>query len=241
MLRSSVLRGARRHGCQIVDHAGGLVEFLVLVLGEIVGLGVVAQDVFAGGHGFGAGEDLDHGGFAGTVDAHEGETIAALDDQVAAGKHDVIAVGFGDLPKLRNNPAARFGLGKAEMDGLLFGRNLDPFDFLEFLDPALYLFRLGGLGAEAVDEGFQLLHAVLLIRVGGLKLSAPLVLQHFVTAVTTGVKVQVLVPQLDDLSHGDVEEVAVVGYQDVRIGVGGQVFFQPVAGFQIEVVGGLVQ
>ena len=53
--------GARRHGGQIVDHARVLVEFLVLVLGEIVGLCVVAQNIFAGGHGLGAGEYRDHG------------------------------------------------------------------------------------------------------------------------------------------------------------------------------------
>ena len=41
--------GARRHRSQVVDHAGRRVQLLVLVLREVIGLGVVAQNVLAGG------------------------------------------------------------------------------------------------------------------------------------------------------------------------------------------------
>src|ERR1019366_2896004 len=233
--------GARSDGGQIVDEARVLVQLLVLVLGEIVGLGVVTEDVFTGGHGLGAGENPDHGGLTGAIDADQGEAVAALDDQVAIGKDDVIAVGLGDLLELGHDAAARLGLREAEMDGLLAGRNLDPLDFLQFLNAALHLFGLGGLGAEAVDEGFQLLHAVLLIGVGGKKLRAPLLFQHLVAGIATSVNVEAFVPELDDFSHGDVEEVTVVGNQHIRVRVGGEIVFQPVAGFQVEVVGGLVE
>ena len=50
-----------------------------------------------------------------------------------------------------------------------------------------------------------------------------------------------LVPDLDDLLHRDVEEVAVVGDQDESIGVGGEIFLQPVTSFEIKVIGGLVE
>src|ERR1035437_3828126 len=72
--------GPRSDGGQIVDHASALVEFLVLVLREIVGLGVVAEDVFSRRHRLGAGQNLDHGGLAGAVDAHQRQAVAALDD-----------------------------------------------------------------------------------------------------------------------------------------------------------------
>ena len=60
------------------------------------------------------------------------------------------------------------------MDGLLFRRQLDALDLFEFLDAALHLLRLGGLVAEAVDEGFQLLDAFALVAVGGFELGAAL-------------------------------------------------------------------
>src|ERR1035441_8810248 len=233
--------GAWSDGRKVVDQARVLVEFLVLVLREIVGLGVVTEEVFPRGHGLGAGQNLDHGGLARALDAHQGDAGGALDDQVAIGKNQVIAVGFGDLLELGHDTAARFGLGKTEMDGLLAGRNLNPFDLLQFLNAALHLFGLGGLGAEAVDEGFQLLDAVLLVGVGGKKLRAPLLFQYLVAGIAAGVNVEAFVPELDDFAHGDVEEVAVVGNQHVRVRVGGEILFQPVAGFQVEVVGGLVE
>ena len=43
------------------------------------------------------------------------------------------------------------------------------------------------------------------------------------------------------LSHGDVQEVAVVRDQDEGIRISAQVLFEPVARFQVEVVGGLVE
>ena len=42
-------------------------------------------------------------------------------------------------------------------------------------------------------------------------------------------------------SHRDVQEVAVVRDQHERVRVGGEIAFQPVARFQIQVVGGLVE
>ena len=72
-------------------------------------------------------------------------------------------------------------LREREVNGLLFRRNLDALDLFQFLDAALHLLRLGGLVAEAVDEGLQLLDALLLVAVGGFQLAAALVLllQYF--------------------------------------------------------------
>ena len=60
----------------------------------------------------------------------------------------------------------------------------------------------------------------------------------FVVAV---VDVHALVPELDGLVDGDVEEVAVVRDEDVGVGVVVEIVFEPVAGFEVEVVGGLVE
>ena len=62
------------------------------------------------------------------------------------------------------------------MDGLLVGRHLDALDLVQLLDAALHLLGLGGLIAEAIDEGFQLLDALALVAVGGFQLVGALLL-----------------------------------------------------------------
>ena len=97
------------------------------------------------------------------------------------------------------------------------------------------------MSTEAVDEGFQLGDAVLLVGVGGFELREALGLLLVITGVAAGVEVHALVPQLEQLAHGDVEEIAVVGDQHKGVRVGLQIAFQPVAGFQVQVIGGLVE
>ena len=127
------------------------------------------------------------------------------------------------------------------MNDRLFVGDLDALDLVELLDAALHLLGLGGLVAEAVDEGFELLDALALVAVGGLDLGAALGFLLEVFLVVAVVDVQALVPDLDDLVDGDVEEVAVVGDEDVSVGIGAQIVFEPVAGFEVEVVGRFVE
>ena len=60
------------------------------------------------------------------------------------------------------------------MNGFLIGRDFDALDFFQFLDAALHLFGFGGLGAEAVDKGFEGFDAVALVPVSGFELHAAL-------------------------------------------------------------------
>jgi hypothetical protein len=43
-------------------------------------------------------------------------------------------------------------------------RDLDALDLFQFFDAALHLLGLGGLGAEAVDEGLQVLDLLRWLR-----------------------------------------------------------------------------
>ena len=61
------------------------------------------------------------------------------------------------------------------MNDLLFFRNLNTLDLIEFLDAALHLLRFGCLGAETIDEGFKVLDLNALVAVRRYKLRAPLV------------------------------------------------------------------
>ena len=152
--------------------------------------------------------------------------------------HGVDLCEVGDL----DHGAAGGGrLRDGEVDGRLFFRHFDALDLFQFLDARLDLLGLGGLVAEAVDEGFERLDAVALVLVRGHQLRAALFFLRDVLLVVAVVDVHALVPELDGLVDGDVEEVAVVRDQDVGVGIVVQIVLEPVARFEVEVVGGLVE
>ena len=155
---------------QIVEHARVGVQLLVLILREVIRLGVVAQYVFARRERLGARQQLDQRGFARAVHAHQRHAVAALDDEIHAAENRFVAIALGHVLELRHDAPAGLGLRKREVDGLLFGGQFDALDPFQFLDAALHLLGFGGLVAEAVDEGFQLLDAVALVAIGGFQL-----------------------------------------------------------------------
>jgi hypothetical protein len=120
-------------------------------------------------------------------------------------------------------------------------RHHDALNLLQFLDARLHLLGLGRLIAEAIDERFEILDALLLIfvRVHQLRLALFLLLHVFL--VSAVIDMRTLVPHLHDLAHGHVQKVAVVRDQHKRILVVAQIVFEPVARLQIEVVGRLVE
>jgi hypothetical protein len=61
-------------------------------------------------------------------------------------------------------------------------------------------------GAEAVDEGFELLDALALIAIRGHELRQALFLLRQIFFVITGVEPDLLVPDFDGAIHCDVEE-----------------------------------
>ena len=127
------------------------------------------------------------------------------------------------------------------MDGFFVWRNFDALDALQLFDAALHLLGFGGLVAKAVDEDFQLLDALTLVAIGRFKLLEALGLRTQILFVVAVIKMNPLVPDLGNLVDGDVEEIAVVRDEDEGIGVIVEVVFEPVAGFEVEVVGGLVE
>ena len=125
-------------------------------------------------------------------------------------------------------------------DGLFFG-DFDAFDFLEFFDARLDLFCFCGLSAEAIDEAFEVFDLNALVAPCGREEFAALGFLFEIFCVVAVVDIEALVPDLDGAVDGDVEEVAVVGDEDVTEGVGAEVLLEPVAAFEVEVVGGLVE
>ena len=127
------------------------------------------------------------------------------------------------------------------MNGALFVGQLDAVHSLKFFDPALHLLGLSGLIAKAVDENFELLNALALVAVGCFQLFEALRFLREELFVVAGVELNALVPDLGNLVYGHVQKVAVVRNQNEGVRIFAQIFFQPVAGFKIKMVGGLIK
>ena len=211
----------------------------------------MAELDLAAGRRFQATEQADQRGFARAVGSHQGDAVAAVDleadipeDVVHSGRSAIDGRHRVVLRQMRNIDDRASGGGRlrnGEVDGRLLLRHLDALDLVQLLDARLHLLGLGGLVAEAVDEGLQSVDAVALVFVRAHQLRAPLFFLHQVLFVVAVIGVQPLVPYLDGLVHGDIEKVAVVGDEDEGVGIIVQVVLQPVAALQVEVVGGLVE
>ena len=217
-------------------------EFLVLILREVIRDHIVPQRVRARSQRLRARQQLDHGGLARAVHAHQRHAVAALDDEAGVAENELLAVALRYIFEFRDNPPAGLGLRELEVDGLLVGRNLDALNLVQLFDARLHLLGLGRLRAKAVDEGLQLLDALALIAVGRRQLIAALgLLAQIRIIVVAAVELHALVPDLDRPVDRHVQEVAVVRDQQVRARIVRQIRFQPVAGFEIQVVGGLIE
>ncbi len=80
-------------------------------------------------------------------------------------EHLLGAVALGEPVSLHHHAPRGRRLGKLEVDRRLFFGNLDALDLFQLLNAALHLLGLGGLGAEAVDEGFKVLDLLALVAV----------------------------------------------------------------------------
>ena len=230
-----------RGAADVVEHARVGVEHLVLVLREVLADHVVAEFDVAGGGLLHAGEQLDERGFAGAVDAHQRNAVAALDGEARIGEDVLRPIALGEPFGFDNHAAGGRRLREFEVDDRLFLWNLDALDFVEFLNAGLDLLGLGGLRAEAIDKGFEVLDLIALIFVGSQQLRAALVFLREVFGVVALEDGEALVPDFDGAVDGDVEKIAVVRDEDVAEGIGLQIVLKPVAGFEVEMVGGLVE
>ena len=127
------------------------------------------------------------------------------------------------------------------MNGLLVVGQFDALDLVQFLDAALHLLGLGGLIAESVDKRFEMIDPVLLIFVRRFQLRPPLGLLRDVVIVIPGVEKRALVPDFQNAIHGNVQKIAVVRDHHKGVGIIRQIIFQPVARFQVQMVGRLIE
>ncbi len=156
-------------------------------------------------------------------------------------EHDEIAVGLAHVLQLEHRAAALRAGREREVDALALRRDLDRHDLLEQLDAALDLRGLRCLVAEAVDEHLDARDLLVLLA-----LRLPQALEHRVALRDVLAVVADVVGQLAQVEVGDarddrVEEVAIVRDEDDGVRIRAEIFLEPVARLEIEVVRRLVE
>ena len=150
----------------------------------------------------------------GAVGSDEGDLHPALDLEVEALDDAMRAIGFAQALDLEGRLARVGGRGKGEMDLLHAFGYRDRDDLFELLYPALDEGGLRGLVTEATDEILEPLDLLLLTLPcleRRLELLRP---PRLVGRIAAGVARELAVPELVDLAHGRIEEVAVVRYDE---------------------------
>ena len=188
-----------------------------------------------------AGDHAQQRGLAGAVDADDADLLAALDGQIDAGEHDVIAVRLLQLldPHRLGDRARARRQREAHRAALLI--ELDVLHLLEHLDARLHGLRLVRLRAEPVDEAGQALAlARQVLRAAGedrLLLGA----RGDVLIVVARVAAHALELEADDARNLLVQEVAIVGDQDEAAAPLLEELAEPRDRRHVEVVGRLVE
>ena len=171
----------------------------------------------------------------------ERNAVAALDMHVEILEDDQIAICLSRVLQFKDRAPAFRARGEHEVDLLSLRRHLDRHDLVEEFDPALYLCRFRCLVAEPVDEQLDACDLfVLLALCFTERLDARLVLDQ-VVAVIADVIGQRPQRQVGDAGDDGVEEEAVVRDQDHRVRILDEISLEPVARFEIEMVGRLVE
>ena len=105
------------HG--FVQHASFHVENVHPLLGKISNLDIVSEFTASPFDGDEVGQDLEEGGFAGSVRPDQDDPFLLFDFQVKRLVHQVVAVSLSDLGKGGYSLSAPRGLGETEGQGFL--------------------------------------------------------------------------------------------------------------------------
>ena len=185
-----------------------------------------------------SGDDLEQGGLAGAVFAHDADAV--LPQQVIGEIRDhlFVAKGLGDPLQLDELLAQTAG-GGAHTDGfLLLGGILVQKGFV----PGDALLGLGAAGAAPPHDPFPL-HPQdgLSLALAGLFHFGPLGLEFQIVGVIGLVMVELAPAQLGDVVDHPFQKIAIVGHHDQPAPEPPQTILQPGGHFGVQMVGGLVQ
>ena len=133
------------------------------------------------------------------------------------------------------------GGGEVEAGDAVLDDGGDRLHPLQRLDPALRLAGLGGLGAEAVDEGLHVGAGGVLLALLGDELLQPRAAGVLEGVVGALVERELAAVEVQDCADRAVEQVAVVADDQHGVRVAGEEGLEPDRALEVEIVGRLVE
>ena len=184
------------------------------------------------------GDQVEQGGLAGAVAAHDADPVAAQQVVGEAADDGPAVKGLGNIPQLDDLLPQAAG-GRRHLHGFIRLRRVLVQQGLIPLDPLL---GLGGPGSAAPHDPLPL-HPEdgLALALTGLRHFRALLPQLQVLGVVGLVVVQLPPGELRDVVHHPLQEVAVVGHHDEAALEPAEPVLQPRHHLAVQVVGGLVQ
>ena len=217
------------------------VEFLRLVLREIADAQRAGAEMGAALRFQPPGEQLRQRGLAIAVGAQERDPVVRVQAQVQVAQDRRAAIADRAAVQRQDRRGEFLGRWEGEADRLVLDHRLDRRQAFQGLEAGLRLPRLGGLGAEAVHEG---LDAGAFGRdLGVLRHLLRLPFRpdaHEIREIARVERDPAAIEMRDGI-HAAFQQAAVMADHDRRAGEALQPGFQPQRGFEVEVVGRLVQ
>ena len=130
---------------------------------------------------------------------------------------------------------------KRKVNPLPFGRHLDLDHLLEHLDTALDLCGLGRLIAEPVDEHLDASHFLVLLAFGLAQTLEHRVALLDVFAVVTDVVCERAQVEIRNTRDHGIQKIPIVRNENYGVRIPAEIFLEPVARLQVEVIGWLVE
>ena len=231
---------AAGHAVDGLEHGELAVEQLRLVLCEVADLHVVTH-LERALKGYFAQDALHQRTLALAVAAHEGHLLAAPDGQVDVVEDGAVVV-LAHLVADHGEVAAPLRTGELQAQGAgVHLVHLDGDDLLQLPHLLLHLHGLGGLVAEALDEGLRLLYLAALVFVGAQLLFAAFGAQREVFVVLHLVVVYLAAGDLYGACGHVVDEGPVVRDEHHGAVVACEELLEPLYRLDVEMVGGLVE
>src|SRR6516162_6201654 len=107
-----------------------MVELFVLVLREVVGFDIMAQKERTFRERLTTRQQLDERRLASSIHTHQRDPVPALNREAHIAENVLLPVALNNVRSLGDCAPAWLRLWKCEVDCLLFGRDLNPFDLL---------------------------------------------------------------------------------------------------------------
>ena len=188
-----------------------------------------------------SGDHLEQGRLAGAVGTHQRDLVPPVDIQIQILVDLLLAEGLAQALDAHHQITRALGLAEIELDGLLLLGQHDALDLLQLADSVLHLLCLGGLIAEALDEGLHVRDFRLLLGSLVAQQGKPFLALLQIRAVIALVQVDLAVVHFGHTVDHGIHEGAVMADYDDGAGIAAQKALEPLNAFQVQMVGGLVQ